>query len=154
CVGWIADLAIGTDARGSHAWCRQADMLQRVSVGAPPDLFQPRGQSWGITAFSPHALRNNAYAGFVETLRANLRHAGGIRIDHVMGLARMWLVPEEAEAADGAYLQYPFREMLGLLVLEAWRHKAIVIGENLGTVEPDFNNKLKQKGILGTSVLW
>ncbi|TEA77584.1 4-alpha-glucanotransferase [Allopusillimonas ginsengisoli] len=153
-VGLIADLAIGTDARGSHAWRRQADMLQKVSVGAPPDLFQPLGQSWGITAFSPHALRNSAYAGFVETLRANLRHAGGIRIDHVMGLARMWLVPEDAEAGDGAYLQYPFREMLGLLVLEAWRHKAIVIGENLGTVEPDFNNTLKQKGIFGTSVLW
>src|SRR5690606_5486498 len=89
-IGLIIDLAIGTDPRGSHAWSRQADMLHSVSIGAPPDLFQPRGQDWGITAFSPYVLRRTGYAAFIETLRANLRYAGGIRIDHIIGLARMW----------------------------------------------------------------
>ncbi len=153
-VGLITDLAIGTDARGSHAWSRQREILHDVSVGAPPDVFQPQGQSWGITAFSPHALQRNGYMGFIETLRANLRHAGGIRMDHIMGLARMWLVPKGAQAHEGVYLRYPFQDMLRLLVLEAWRHSAIVIGENLGTVPPDFNAHLQEKGVLGTSVLW
>ncbi|TKR55815.1 4-alpha-glucanotransferase [Allopusillimonas ginsengisoli] len=153
-VGLITDLAIGTDARGSHAWSRQREILHNVSVGAPPDVFQPQGQSWGITAFSPHALQSNGYMGFIETLRANLRHAGGIRMDHIMGLARMWLVPKGAQAHEGVYLRYPFQDMLRLLVLEAWRHSAIVIGENLGTVPPDFNSHLQEKGVLGTSVLW
>lgn len=153
-IGLITDLAIGTDARGSHAWSRQNEILRDVVVGAPPDLFQPQGQDWGITAFSPHALRRNGYAGFIETLRANLRHAGGLRIDHIMGLARMWLVPTGALARDGVYLRYPFADMVRLLVLEAWRHNAIIIGENLGTVAPGFNRHLEEKGILGTSVLW
>ncbi len=153
-VGLIADLAIGTDARGSHAWSRQGEMLAGVSVGAPPDLFQPDGQSWGLTAFSPRALRRNAYAAFIETLRAVLAHAGGIRIDHIIGMARMWLVPPGAGPADGVYLHYPMEDMLRLLVLEAWRHKALVVGENLGTVPEGFDDKLEHKGILGTSVLW
>lgn len=153
-IGLITDLAIGTDPRGSHAWSRQNEILRDVSVGAPPDLFQPLGQNWGITAFSPHALRSNGYAGFIETLRANLRHAGGIRIDHVMGLSRMWLVSHGAPAHEGAYLSYPMDDMLRLLALETWRHKAIVIGENLGTVAPAFNENLQGKGVFGTSVLW
>src|SRR5690606_22625088 len=123
----IIDLAIGTDPRGSHAWSRQADMLHSVSIGAPPDLFQPRGQDWGITAFSPYVLRRTGYAAFIETLRANLRYAGGIRIDHFIGLVRMWLLAAGAEARDGAYLRYPLGDMLRLLMLEAWRHQAIVI---------------------------
>ena len=153
-VGLIADLAIGTDARGSHAWSRQGEMLAGVSVGAPPDLFQPDGQSWGLTAFSPRALRRNAYAPFIETVRAVLAHAGGVRIDHIIGMARMWLVPPGAGPADGVYLRYPMEDMLRLLVLEAWRHKALVVGENLGTVPEGFDDKLERKGILGTSVLW
>jgi 4-alpha-glucanotransferase len=153
-VGLIADLAIGTDARGSHAWSRQGEMLEGVSVGAPPDLFQAEGQNWGLTAFSPRALRQNAYAAFIETVRAVLAHAGGVRIDHILGMSRMWLVPPGASAADGVYLHYPMQDMLRLLVLEAWRHKALVVGENLGTVPEGFNDQLEHKGILGTSVLW
>ncbi|MDS1141561.1 4-alpha-glucanotransferase [Pusillimonas sp. SM2304] len=153
-IGLIIDLAIGTDPRGSHAWSRQADLLQQVSIGAPPDLFQPQGQNWGITAFSPYALRDTGYAAYIETLRANFRHAGGVRIDHIIGLARMWLIAAGAEAHDGAYLRYPLDDMLRLLMLEAWRHQVLVIGENLGTVAPGFNDMLRDKGILGTSVLW
>ncbi len=153
-IGLIADLAIGTDPRGSHAWSKPGDMLPGVLVGAPPDLFQPQGQNWGLTAFSPRALRQHSYAAFIDTLRAVLAHAGGVRIDHILGLGRMWLIPPSAAPADGVYLRYPMKDMLRLLALEAWRHKAIVIGENLGTVPEGFNETLRRKGILGTSVLW
>ncbi|HUH58652.1 MAG TPA: 4-alpha-glucanotransferase [Candidimonas sp.] len=153
-VGLIADLAIGTDPRGSHAWSRQGEILVGASVGAPPDLYQRRGQNWGLTAFSPRALRQHAYAAFIHTVRAALAHAGGVRIDHIIGMARMWLIPAGADAADGVYLRYSLDDMLRLTALEAWRHKAIVVGENLGTVPAGFDQKLHQTGILGTSVLW
>ena len=153
-IGLIADLAIGTDARGSQAWCAPQDILQGATVGAPPDLFQASGQNWGLTAFSPRALREKAFQPFLSILRRALTHAGGVRIDHVLGLARMWLVPQGASADQGAYLSYPLNDMLGLLALESHRHKAIVVGENLGTVPAGFNDLLSKKGVLGTSVLW
>lgn len=153
-LGLVADLAVGTDPRGSHAWSRQKQIMSGVSVGAPPDIFQPLGQDWGLTAFSPRALRTHGYEGFIETLRAALAHAGGLRVDHILGLARMWLVPAGADAADGVYLRYPREELMDLLVLEAWRHHAVVVGENLGTVPEDFNDMLEQRGVLGMSVLW
>lgn len=153
-VGLITDLAIGTDARGSHAWSRQCDMLDQVSVGAAPDLHQARGQDWGLTAFSPRALRDKAFVPFIETLRAALAHAGGVRIDHILGLARMWLIPQGAAASEGVYVRYPLDDMLRILALEAWRHRALVIGENLGTIPAGFNERIYDKGIFGTSVLW
>ena len=153
-IGLITDLAVGTDARGSHAWSRQGDILDHVSIGAAPDLYQPKGQNWGLTAFSPRALRENAYVPFIETVRAALAHAGGLRVDHILGFARMWLVPQGAAASEGVYLRYPLEDMLRLLVLEAWRHKALIVGENLGTVPRGFNQRLYKKGIFGTSVLW
>lgn len=152
--GLISDLAIGTDPRGSHAWSLRDDMLKGVTVGAPPDVYQADGQNWGLTAFSPRGLRHNAYAAFIATMRANLRCAGGVRVDHVAGLERLWLVPDGAHARDGAYLRYPRRELLGLLTLEAWRHQTVVIGENLGTVSDALNRALTDRGVLGTSVLW
>jgi 4-alpha-glucanotransferase len=153
-VGLIADLAVGTDPGGSHAWSRQADILPGLSPGAPPDLYNPQGQGWGITAFSPTALRAHGYGAFIEMLRAVLAQAGGIRIDHVLGLARMWLVPDGASPRDGAYLRYPLDDMLHLIALEAWRHRAIVIGENLGTVPDGFNHRIVQAGMMGMNVLW
>src|SRR5690606_11425931 len=116
-IGLITDLAIGTDPRGSHAWSRQGEMLAGVSVGAPPDLYQSQGQYWGLTALSPRALRQNGYSAFLETLRAALRHAGGVRIDHILGLARMWLIPHGASPADGVYMRYPRADMMRLLAL-------------------------------------
>ena len=153
-IGLISDLAIGTDPRGSHAWSRQTEILTNVTAGAPPDIYNPLGQNWGLTAFSPHALLENGYGAYIEMLRATLAHAGGIRIDHALGLARMWLVPEGAAAADGAYLQYPQSDLIRLICLEAWRHRAIVIGENLGTVPAGFDQTLESTGLLGISVLW
>jgi len=152
-VGLIADLAVGTDPGGSHAWSRQADILDRLSCGAPPDIYNPRGQGWGLTAFSPAAMRENGYSAFIEMLRAVLAHAGGIRIDHVLGLARTWLIPDGASPKDGAYLRFPLKDMLHLVALEAWRHRAVVIGENLGTVPEGFNDTIAQAGMMGMSVL-
>jgi 4-alpha-glucanotransferase len=153
-IGLIADLAVGTDPAGSHAWSRQADILDRLSPGAPPDLFNQSGQAWGLTAFSPRALRQNGYAAFIEMVRATLAHAGGVRIDHALGLERLWLVPEGESPMNGAYLAFPFADMMNLISLEAWRHDAVVIGENLGTVPEGFNDRIARAGMLGMSVLW
>ena len=117
-IGLIADLAIGMDRGGSHAWSRQRDLVVGLNVGAPPDIFNPRGQDWGLTAFSPRALVLGGFAAFIATLRTALRNAGGVRIDHAMGLKRLWLMPDGASPADGAYLGYPIEDLLRLLKLE------------------------------------
>ncbi|MEA3120848.1 MAG: 4-alpha-glucanotransferase, partial [Paraburkholderia sp.] len=153
-IGLIADLAVGCDSAGSHAWSYHDDMLQGVSVGAPPDLFNQAGQAWGLTTFSPRAMRNQGFAAFIDMLRAAFAHAGGLRIDHVLGLQRLWLVPEGARPAQGAYLTYPLDDLLRLIALESWRHQAIVIGEDLGTVPPGFRDRLAEHGLLGMRVLW
>lgn len=153
-IGLIADLAVGTDPRGSHAWGQQADIIEGLSIGAPPDLHNPAGQQWGLAAFSPYALRERGYGPFIDMLRAVLAGTGGIRIDHILGLARLWVVPPGATPAAGAYLRYPLDDMLRLIALEAWRHQSLVVGENLGTVPAGLNDQLAQHGILGTSVLW
>lgn len=153
-IGLISDLAVGMDANGSHAWSRPQDILVGLNVGAPPDLFNPRGQNWGITTFSPQALTGNAFAPFLATLRTALRYAGGVRIDHVMGLTRLWLVPDGAGAADGAYVHYPLDDLLRLIALESHRHRAVVIGEDLGTVPEGFRERLAASDIAGMRVLW
>jgi 4-alpha-glucanotransferase len=153
-IGLIGDLAVGMDPNGSHAWSRQSDLLGGLSIGAPPDLLNPRGQDWGLTGFSPRALSAGGFAPFLATLRAALRHAGGVRIDHAMGLTRLWLLPQGADAADGAYLNYPLTDLLRLLALESRRHNAIVIGEDLGTVPTGFREELEIAGLHGMRVLW
>ncbi|RKP47644.1 4-alpha-glucanotransferase [Trinickia fusca] len=153
-MGLVADLAVGCDGGGSHAWSYRDDMLQKVSVGAPPDTFNPAGQAWGLTTFSPRAMRAQGFTAFIDMLRAAFAHAGGLRIDHVLGLQRLWLVPEGASAALGAYLRYPFTDLLRLVALESWRHRAIVIGEDLGTVPAGFRGRLARHGLLGMRVLW
>jgi 4-alpha-glucanotransferase len=153
-IGLIGDLAVGMDPSGSHAWSRQSDILLGLTIGAPPDLLNPTGQNWGLTGFSPRALEENGFAPFLATLRAAMRHVGGIRVDHAMGLARLWLVPEGASPADGAYLNYPVVDLLRLLALESVRHNVVVIGEDLGTVPEGFHDMLEQGGIHGMRVLW
>ncbi len=152
-IGLIADLAVGMDAGGSHAWSRPDDILQGVSIGAPPDPLGPLGQDWGLTTFSPKALREHGFAPFIATLRAAMRTAGGVRIDHVMGLSRLWLVPWGMPSTEGVYLQYPLDDMLRIVALESHRHKAIVIGEDLGTVPDGFRGRIDQAGVLGMRVL-
>jgi 4-alpha-glucanotransferase len=153
-IGLIADVAVGTSSGGSHAWARQDDILVGLNVGAPPDLFNSRGQNWGLTTFSPRALVAGGFAPFIGMLRAGMRHAGGLRIDHAMGLMRLWVIPDGAEAREGAYLAYPLDDLLRLTALESCRHRAIVIGEDLGTVPAGFQDRLKAAGIAGTRVLW
>jgi 4-alpha-glucanotransferase len=153
-IGLLADLAVGMDPSGSHAWSRQADILGGLAIGAPPDLFNPRGQNWGLTGFSPRALVNGGFTPFIATVRAALRNAGGLRIDHAMGLARLWLIPDGAEPSDGAYLSYPLTDLLRLLALESMRHQAIVVGEDLGTVPEGFRETLETAGVHGMRVLW
>ena len=152
-IGLIADLAVGAHGSGSQIWTRQSEFLPSVSVGAPPDLLNRSGQNWGISAFSPAGLRANGFRAFIEMLRANLAHAGGIRIDHVMGLQRLWIIPQGCSPDQGAYLNYPFEDQLRLITLEAWRHRALVIGEDLGTVPPGLREKLASRNILGMRVL-
>lgn len=153
-VGLIGDLAVGMDPNGSHAWSRQSDILLGLTIGAPPDLLNPEGQNWGLTGFSPRAMENNGFASFLATLRATMRHVGGIRVDHAMGLARLWLIPEGASASEGAYLNYPLGDLLRLLALESVRHNVVVIGEDLGTIPEGFHDMLEQSGIHGMRVLW
>ncbi len=153
-IGLIADLAVGTDGGGSHAWSRQAEMLIGLSIGAPPDLLSPQGQNWGLAAFSPRGLVRNGFSAFIEMLRAALRHAGGVRIDHVMGLARLWVVPDGARASEGAYVHFPLDDLLRLVALESRRHRAIIVGEDLGTLPDGFQERLIGRRLLGLRVLW
>ncbi|MFJ3484945.1 4-alpha-glucanotransferase [Pseudomonas sp. NPDC090202] len=152
-VGLIGDLAVGADGAGSQAWSRQDELLSALTVGAPPDILNRSGQSWGISAFSPTGLKRNGFRAFIEMLRANFACAGGLRIDHVMGLQRLWVVPLGSPPSEGAYLNYPLDDMLRLLCLESWRHKAVVLGEDLGTVPDGLHDKLSARQILGMRVL-
>ena len=153
-IGAIGDLAVGMDPSGSHAWSRQDDVLGGLTIGAPPDLFNPLGQDWKLTGFSPRALIAGGFAPFLSTLRAALRNAGGVRIDHAMGLTRLWLIPDGADPADGAYLAYPLGDLLRLLALESQRHSAIIVGEDLGTLPAGFREALEIAGLHGMRVLW
>ena len=153
-IGLIGDLAIGVDRSGSQVGATPQDFLHGLSIGAPPDAFNPQGQDWGLTAFAPHALIATGFAPFIATLRATMRCCGGVRIDHAMGLMRLWLVPRGGSPAEGAYLAYPFDDLLRLLALESHRNNTVVIGEDLGTVPPEFQRRASGAGIAGMDVLW
>ncbi|MBC3842381.1 4-alpha-glucanotransferase [Streptacidiphilus sp. 4-A2] len=153
-VGLIHDLAVGVHPEGADAWAWQGFLAAGISVGAPPDAFNSRGQDWGLPPWRPDALAAAGYDPYAELLRGALRHTGALRIDHVMGLFRLWWVPEGRPPTEGAYVRYDHEAMLGVLALEAHRAGAAVIGEDLGTVEPGVREELARRGILGTSVLW
>ncbi|KTT37770.1 4-alpha-glucanotransferase [Pseudomonas rhizoryzae] len=152
-IGLIADIAVGADGGGSQAWSRQEELLASVTVGCPPDLLNQKGQGWGISAFSPTGMVKHGFRAFIEMLRANFAHAGGVRIDHVMGLQRLWLVPEGASPADGAYLSYPIDDLLRLVALESWRYRCVVMGEDLGTVPEGFRERLAERAVMGMQIL-
>jgi 4-alpha-glucanotransferase len=153
-IGIIADIAVGMDPQGSHAWSAPHELLRGLHVGAPPDVFNASGQDWGLTTLSPCALEFSGYAPFIATLRAGMRYAGGVRIDHAMGLRRLWVIPAGASPSEGVYLRYPQRELLHLVALESHLNRAIVIGEDLGTVPEGFRKEIAAAGILGMQVLW
>ena len=122
-IGLIADLAVGADSGGSHCWSRQDQILGGLTIGAPPDLLNGRGQNWGLAAFSPTGLHAHGFGAFLEMLRAAMRHAGGVRIDHALGLRRLWVVPEGHDSRDGAYLAFPHADLLRLVALESCRNR-------------------------------
>ncbi|MFE5940414.1 4-alpha-glucanotransferase [Streptomyces sp. NPDC056470] len=153
-VGIVHDLAVGVHPDGSDAWATQDAFAAGMSVGAPPDAFNSRGQDWGLPPWRPDALAASGYALYRGLLRELLRHAGALRIDHVMGLFRLWWVPEGREPTEGTYVRHDSEAMLAVLALEAHRAGAVVIGEDLGTVEPGVREQLARRGVLGTSVLW
>ncbi len=152
-IGLIADLAVGCAPDGAEARTQAHVMLAGLELGAPPDAFNTRGQAWGITGFSPLALRRQGYAPFIHLLRAVMAGRGGVRIDHILGLHRLWVLPQGASARDGVYLQFPLQDLLNLLVLESWRHQCLVIGEDLGVVPAGIRQQLAARGVLGVDVL-
>ncbi len=153
-IGLIVDLAVGADSGGSQCWSRQDEMLLGLTVGAPPDLLSTAGQNWGLAAFNPRGLARNGFGAFIDMLRQAMRHAGGVRIDHAMGLARLWVVPDGLAASEGAYLHFPLEDMVRLIALESHRHRCVVLGEDLGTVPDGFQRTLEDASILGMRVLW
>jgi (1->4)-alpha-D-glucan 1-alpha-D-glucosylmutase len=147
-VGIYRDLAVGANPGGSEVWSSQAVFARGAHAGAPPDEINLMGQDWGLPPFVPHRLRAVNYAPFIDILRANMRHAGALRIDHVMGLMRLFWVPADMPASEGAYVHYPFEDMLGLVALESQRSECLVIGEDLGTVPDGFRARLAAAGVL------
>ena len=152
-VGLYQDLAVSVDRGGAEAWANQDLYAIAASVGAPPDDFNLRGQDWGLPPLAPERLRAAAYAPFVATLRANMRHAGALRIDHVMALARLFWVPQGGEPRDGGYVRYPFEDLVGIVALESHRNRCMVIGEDLGTVPDEVRATLGRVGVLSYRVL-
>jgi len=152
-IGFYADLAVSIDRSGAEAWANQHTYAVAASVGAPPDEFNQRGQDWGLPPLVPQRLRDARYAPFIATLRANMRCAGALRIDHVMGLMRLFWIPVGAQPAHGAYVQYPLDELRGILALESQRHRCLVVGEDLGTVPEELRGALSQAGVVSTRLL-
>jgi 4-alpha-glucanotransferase len=150
----VQDLPIGFDPAGADAWIWQGALAPGMSVGAPPDQFNPRGQDWGVPPFSPVKLRAAGYEPFIQTIRATLRHASGIRIDHVLGLFRLFWIPQGGAPADGAYVRYPTDELLAIVALESQRAGAFAIGEDLGTVGEGVRERLADYGLLSSRLLW
>jgi 4-alpha-glucanotransferase len=153
-VGLVHDLAVGVDPGGADGWLLQGTLARGVTAGAPPDGFNQQGQDWGLAAWRPDRLAETGYAGYREVIRAALAHAGGVRVDHVMGLWRLWWVPPGASPDQGTYVGYDDRAMLGVLALEAHRAGAVVVAEDLGTVEPRVTRALREANMLGSEVLW
>jgi 4-alpha-glucanotransferase len=153
-VGIMQDLPIGVDPDGADAWAWQDALATGASIGSPPDRFVTRGQDWGLPPFVPHQLRALGYEPFIETIRASLRRGGGLRIDHVMGLFRLFWIPHGLPPAEGAYIRYPADDLLAIVALESQRARATVVGEDLGTVEEGVREKLAEHGILSYRVAW
>jgi (1->4)-alpha-D-glucan 1-alpha-D-glucosylmutase len=153
-VGLLGDLAVAMDRAGAEAWSSAACLAAAVSIGAPPDPFNPAGQDWGLPAFIPHRLREARYEPFIAVLRAAMRHNGALRIDHVMGLMRLFWVPQGSPPAEGAYVHYPLDDLLGIVALESCRNACLVVGEDLGTVPAEIRTALDRDAVLSCRVLY
>ncbi|MBI4183726.1 MAG: 4-alpha-glucanotransferase [Proteobacteria bacterium] len=147
-VGLYRDLAVGASPDGFDTWADGGSLALGARFGAPPDAFNPSGQDWGLPPLNPVALRERAFAPFARVLAANMRHAGALRIDHVMALVRLYWIPPGAKAAEGAYLRYPLDDLLAVVALESHRNRCLVIGEDLGTVPEGFRERMAEEGLL------
>jgi 4-alpha-glucanotransferase len=153
-IGLIGDLAVGAHPGGADAWALQDLLVRGLSVGAPPDEFNQRGQDWSQLPWHPRRLAAAGYRPLADLFAAALRHGGGLRVDHVMGLMRLWCVPEGMSPEQGAYIRYDHRATVAALAGQGARARALAIGEDLGTVDPWISRYLADSGILGTSMLW
>jgi 4-alpha-glucanotransferase len=153
-LGIMHDLAVGVDPNGADAWAMQDVLALGVTAGAPPDEFNQLGQDWSQPPWRPDQLVDQGYRPFRDMVNAILRHGSGIRVDHIIGLFRLWWIPKGALPTDGTYVRYDHEAMIGILALEAQRAEAVVVGEDLGTVEPWVRDYLARRGLLGTSILW
>ncbi len=150
----IQDLPIGVDPEGSDAWAWQDVLAEEVNVGSPPDEFNGQGQDWGLPPFVPWKLAGAGYRPFIETIRATIACAGGLRVDHVMGLFRLWWIAAGTAPTEGAYVRYPSDDLLDIVALESHRARALVVGEDLGTVETGVREAMAERAILSYRLLW
>lgn len=146
-LGLYRDLAVGVSDSGSEIWSDDGSLLQNVSIGAPPDILGPLGQNWGLPPLNPQTLREKAYRPFIQLLKANMKHCGALRIDHVLGLLRLWWIPKGDKATEGAYMYYPVNDLFAILALESHRNQCSVIGEDLGTVPDEIVSLLADAGV-------
>ncbi|MDQ3973790.1 MAG: 4-alpha-glucanotransferase [Actinomycetota bacterium] len=153
-LGIIHDLAVGVDPGGADGWALQDDLAEAVSVGAPPDAFNQRGQDWRLPPLRPDRLLDSGLAPFRDLLASVLRHAGGLRVDHILGLFRLFWIPDGQPPAAGTYVRYPTEELLGVLAVEAQRAGTLIVGEDLGTVEQGVRERLADWGVLSSQVLY
>ena len=152
-VGLYRDLAVGVHSSGAEGWAYPNLMAEGVQVGAPPDVWNPSGQNWGLPAMIPQRLTQLAYKPFVELLQANMRYAGAIRIDHALSMQRLYWIPAEAKPSEGAYVHYPMEDLIRILALESHRNHCLVIGEDLGTVPEGFRERMAEANVLSYRVL-
>lgn len=153
-IGVMADLAVGVHGYGSEKWSRPELFANGMSVGAPPDVYSQQGQNWSQPPWSPRSLAESGYLPLRDMVRAALANAGAVRIDHILGMFRLWWIPDGCAATEGTYVYYDHEAMMGVILLEAQRAGAVVIGEDLGVVEPWVRDYLRERGVLGTSVVW
>ncbi|PML02450.1 4-alpha-glucanotransferase [Vibrio breoganii] len=146
-LGLYRDLAVGVADSGSETWADDGNLILDASIGAPPDVLGPLGQNWGLPPLNPQVLQETGYDAYVKLLRANMKHCGALRIDHVLGLLRLWWIPKGENATKGAYMYYPVEDMLAILALESHRFQCSVIGEDLGTVPDEIVDILRDAGV-------
>lgn len=153
-IGFYRDLAVGVADNGAETWADKELYVLGASVGAPPDILAPQGQNWGLSPMHPEVLAERGYQPFIDLLRANMKDCGALRIDHILGFARMWWVPKGDSAKNGVYVKYPLEDLLSILALESQRHHCLIIAEALGTVPDGMLESLESKGILAYNIFY